>query len=303
MYKNFFGLKNAPFQFNPDPHYLYWTNATHEAWSALTYGIESRKGFVLLTGEVGTGKTTLLNSVLEWLRERSIAAAFVCNSQMSSADELFDFMLADFGIVCESRVKSQRVLKLRKWLLEQCRAGRATVLIIDEAQNLSEELLEEIRLLSNLETPSEKLLQIVLSGQPELEEKLKRPSLRQLLQRIVFRCRIGPLTQHETLEYIQERLRIAGASDATVFSKEAAQAIHRYAKGVPRVVNLLCEHSLINAFAMDSKPVLPETVAEVAREFGLGEFASAITPASRSNPGKDSSSRADLRDPYAYLRP
>ena len=166
MYKNFFGLKELPFNFSPDPRYLYWTPAAQEALSALTYGIESRKGFILLTGEVGTGKTTLLNGLLEWLREHDIATAFVFNSQLSSTKQLFDFMMADFGITCESRLKSHVLLKLNQWLLGRYRAGKTTVLIVDEAQNLSETLLEEIRLLTNLETSTEKLLQIVLSGQP-----------------------------------------------------------------------------------------------------------------------------------------
>src|ERR1700732_3850184 len=240
MYKNFFGLKELPFNFSPDPRYLYWTPAAQEALSALTYGIESRKGFILLTGEGGTGKTTLLNGLLDWLRENDIATAFVFNSQLSSAKQLFDFMMADFGITCESRLKSHVLLKLKQWLLARYRAGKTTVLIVDEAQNLSEQLLEEIRLLTNLETSTEKLLQIVLSGQPELEEKLKLPQLRQLRQRIMLRCRTTPLSEEQTREYIAGRLRLAGASGEVIFSPKAVETIHVYSLGIPRVINLLC---------------------------------------------------------------
>jgi general secretion pathway protein A len=304
MYKNFFGLKELPFNFSPDPRYLYWTPAAQEALSALTYGIESRKGFILLTGEVGTGKTTLLNGLLDWLREHDVATAFVFNSQLANAKQLFDFMMADFGLTCESRLKSHVLLKLNQWLLERYRAGKTTVLIVDEAQNLSEQLLEEIRLLTNLETSTEKLLQIVLSGQPELDDKLNRPQLRQLMQRIVFRCRTVPLTQEETYGYIAERLRIAGASGAKVFSKEAVESIYRYSKGIPRVINLVCEHALINGFAERLKPIPQKVVDEIAREFGLGEFAPVARPVARLA-AKEPGERVEglLRDLFTYLRP
>jgi len=305
MYKNFFGLKELPFNFSPDPRYLYWTQAAQEALSALTYGVESRKGFILLTGEVGTGKTTLLNGLLTWLREHDIATAFIFNSQLSSTKQLFDFMMADFGLPCESRLKSHVLLKLNQWLLERYRAGKTTVLIVDEAQNLSEQLLEEIRLLTNLETSTEKLLQIVLSGQPELDDKLNRPQLRQLMQRIVFRCRTVPLTQDETYGYIIERLRIAGGNGTPVFSKEAMDAIQKYSKGIPRVVNLLCEHSLINSFAERLKPVPERIVEEIAKEFTLGEFAPAPRPVPRPIGDREPGERVEglLRDLFTYLRP
>src|SRR6266853_828964 len=168
MYKKFFGLKENPFNVNPDPRYLFLTHNTQEALACLTYGIETRKGFILLTGEVGTGKTTLINKLLEWLHKERVSTAFVFNPRLS-VSQFFDFMMADFGIVCESRQKGQMLLKLNQWLLERYQAGERAVLIVDEAQNLSPQMLEEIRLLTNLETSTEKLLQIVLSGQPELE--------------------------------------------------------------------------------------------------------------------------------------
>jgi len=277
MYQKFFGLKESPFNVNPDPRYLYMTKQIQEALAGLTYGIQNRKGFILLTGEVGTGKTTLLNRLLDWLRGQRVATAYIFNSQLE-VNHLFDFMMADFEIPYESREKSQVLLRLNQWLLERYRAGETAVLIVDEAQNLSPEVLEEIRLLTNLETATEKLLQIVLTGQPELEEKLKLPQLRQLRQRITLRCRTAALSLEETFGYIAERLRIAGANGEPVFSKEAIQTVHMYSRGIPRVMNLLCEHSMINAYVDSLRPVPAHLVDEVAREFQLDEVAP-ISPA------------------------
>jgi general secretion pathway protein A len=234
------------------------------------YGIQTRKGFITLTGEVGTGKTTLVNRLLDWLHHRQARTAFLFNSRMNSS-QLFDFILAEFEIVCESKSKSQQLMKLNSWLLDRYRAGETVVLIIDEAQNLTYPVLEEIRLLTNLETSTDKLLQIVLSGQPELEDKLKLPQLRQLRQRIMLRCRTTPFLQEQTLEYMTERLRIAGASGAPVFSPKAMEAVHMYSLGIPRVINLLCEHSLVNGFAEQQRPIQPKIVEEVAHEFQLDE--------------------------------
>jgi general secretion pathway protein A len=272
MYQRFFGLRESPFNVNPDPRYLYLTRHIQEALAGLTYGIQNRKGFILLTGEVGTGKTTLLNRLLDWLRGQRVATAYIFNSRLE-VNHLFDFMMADFEIPCDSRDKSQVLLRLNQWLLERYRAGETAVLIVDEAQNLTPDVLEEIRLLTNLETATEKLLQIVLTGQPELEEKLKIPQLRQLRQRITLRCRTSPLSLEETFGYIAERLRIAGANGEPVFSKEAIQTVHLYSRGIPRVVNLLCEHSMINAYVDSLRPVPAQLVEEVAREFQLDEVA------------------------------
>lgn len=272
MYQRFFGLRESPFNVNPDPRYLYLTRQIQEALAGLTYGIKNRKGFILLTGEVGTGKTTLLNRLLDWLQGQRVATAFIFNSRLD-VSHLFDFMMAEFEIPCESREKSQVLLRLNQWLLERYRAGETAVLIVDEAQNLSPELLEEIRLLTNLETSTEKLLQIVLSGQPELEEKLKMPQLRQVRQRITMRCRTAPLSLEETFGYIAERLRIAGANGEPIFSKEAIQTVHTYSRGIPRVMNLLCEHSMINAYVDSLRPVPAHLVEEVVREFQLDEIA------------------------------
>jgi general secretion pathway protein A len=278
MYKKFFGLRENPFNVNPDPRYLFFTQAMEEAMSALTYGIDTRKGFLLLTGEVGTGKTTLLNRLLDWLRARNVATAFVFNSHLN-VNQLFDFILNDFEIPCEERSESLRQIRLNEWLLERYREGQPAVLIVDEAQHLSFEVLEEIRMLTNLETATEKLLQIVLSGQPELEEKLKLPQLRQLRQRITIRTKTRPLTLTETHGYIIERLRIAGGDGRAIFSDEAVAAIHKYAKGIPRVTNLLCEHTLINAYVDQQAEVQPPLVEEVAREFELQHVEPVAAPA------------------------
>ena len=270
MYKNFYGLKENPFNVNPDPRFLYLTKQIEEALTGLMYGIQTRKGFITLTGEVGTGKTTLVNRLLDWLHHRNARTAFLFNSRMNS-NQLFDFILAEFDIPCDSKSKSQQLMKLNHWLLDRYRAGETVVLIIDEAQNLTYPVLEEIRLLTNLETSTEKLLQIVLSGQPELEEKLKLPQLRQLRQRIMLRCRTMPLNEEQTQEYITERLRIAGASADPIFSPKAVQTIHLYSLGIPRVINLLCEHSLVNGFVDHERVIQPKTVEDVAREFQLDE--------------------------------
>jgi general secretion pathway protein A len=303
MYQNFFGLRESPFNVNPDPRYLFLTQQTQEALAGLTYGIQNRKGFILLTGEVGTGKTTLLNRLLDWLRGQRVATAYIFNSRMD-VNHLFDFMMADFEIPCDSREKSQVLLRLNQWLLERYRAGETAVLIVDEAQNLSPEVLEEIRLLTNLETSTEKLLQIVLTGQPELEEKLKMPSLRQLRQRITLRCRTAPLTLEETFGYVAERLRIAGANGEPIFSKEAIQTIQIYSKGIPRVVNLLCEHAMINAYVDGLRPIPAHLIEDVAREFQLddiGPVAQGLLT-SRDDPAKTQALLENLDELLGRLR-
>src|SRR5579883_1733762 len=265
MYKSFFGLRESPFNANPDPRFLYLTPQIHEALAGLAYGIRSRKGFLLLTGEVGTGKTTLLNRLLDWLNQEGVATAYVFHSQLD-ATQLFDFMMADFGIPCQSRDKSHLLMKLNQWLLQRYRDRKTSVLIVDEAQNLTLPVLEEVRLLTNFETASEKLLQIILCGQPELDEKLRDPRRRELAG------------------YIAERLRISGANGSPVFSEEAVEAIFQYSKGIPRVVNLLCEHSLINAYVDQVRPVPPGAVEQAARDFELDIVDPSARPASSAHP-------------------
>jgi type II secretory pathway predicted ATPase ExeA len=285
MYKGFFGLKESPFNANPDPRFLYLTDQVEEALTGLMYGIQTRKGFITLTGEVGTGKTTLVNRLLDWLHQRRARTAFLFNSRMNS-NQLFDFILAEFEISCDSRSKSQQLLSLNHWLLDRYRAGETVVLILDEAQNLTYPVLEEVRLLTNLETSTDKLLQIVLSGQPELEDKLRLPQLRQLRQRIMLRCKTAPLTQEQTHEYILKRLNIAGAGDQPIFSAEAMDAVHLYSMGIPRVVNLLCEHSLVNGYVDQQRPIKAKIVEDVAREFQLDEV-EPIATAGNGTPNLD----------------
>jgi len=284
MYKEFFGLRANPFNVNPDPRYLFLTRHTEEALACLTYGIQSRKGFVLLTGEVGTGKTTLINKLLEWLRAQQVPTAFIFNSRMN-VPQFLDYMMADFGLPCETRSKSQVLMRLYNWLLERYRAGETAVLIVDEAQNLPDEVLEEIRMMTNLETFTEKLLQIVLVGQTELEQRLKHPNLRQLRQRLTLRAKTHPLSADETKSYIHQRLRIAGSNGQQIFDPEALSAIHRYSGGIPRIVNLLCEHCLVSAFVDQQKMVSPSVVDAVARDFDL-EGSQNVGPASQTTPDK-----------------
>jgi type II secretory pathway predicted ATPase ExeA len=266
MYKHFFGLRENPFNVNPDPRYLYLSSRMRAALDEITYGIQARKGLIVLTGEVGTGKTTLINRLLDRLHQQHTPTAFIFNSRLE-ANHLFDFILADFQVPYDPKAKRSPLLSLNEWLVERYRAGEAPVLIVDEAQGVPVPVLEEIRMLLNLETPREKLLQIVLSGQPELEERIERTDLRQLKQRVMIRCKIGPLTLEETHEYIQARLGIAGASRKQIFSPKAIDAVYWYSGGIPRIVNLLCEHALISAYVDGIQQVHPQIIEEIAREF------------------------------------
>jgi general secretion pathway protein A len=276
MYKSFFGLRILPFGASPDPRFLCMMPQTREALACLQYGIATRKGFVVMTGEVGTGKTTLLKTVLSTFSKDRVSSAFVFNPRLDVLDFL-EFVLTDFGIPPKTRTKSGMLLQLNSWLIERFRNRGLCVIVVDEAQNLSRELLEEIRLLTNLETSSEKLLQIVLSGQPELEEKLRDPSVRQLRQRISIWCRTQPLTAEQTQIYISERLRIAGAHEP-VLSPEAAQLVHHYSSGIPRIINLICEHAMISAYVEQIKPIPERIIESVSIELDLNQQPFIISP-------------------------
>ena len=270
---HFFGLRENPFNISPDPRYLSFNPQIRDALEAITCGIRTGQGLMLLTGEVGTGKTTLTHYLLNWIRQQQIPTSFIFNSRLNVGD-LFDFVLSDFGIACESKDQTIKHSSLIAWLLMRYRAGQTPILIVDEAQGLPSAVLEEIRLLLNLETSQEKLLQIVLVGQPELEQKLDGPELRRLRQRITVHCKIGPLNSAETELYIHRRLRVAGARDEPIFLSDALNSVHSYSCGIPRVINVLCEHVLINAYADQIRPVTPRIVNEVAREFQFGKMAS-----------------------------
>jgi general secretion pathway protein A len=276
MYRSFFGLRTLPFGASPDPRFLYMTPQIRESLACLQYGIAARKGFVVMTGEVGTGKTTLLKSVLNSFAKDRVSTAFIFNPRLDVL-ELLDFVLSDFGIPPKARTKSGMLLQLNRWLIERFRDRALCVIVIDEAQNLSWELLEEIRLLTNLETSSEKLVQIVLSGQPELYEKLRDPCIRQLRQRVSLWCKTLPLTSEQTQAYIAERLRIAGAVQP-VLSQEAVQLVHHCSKGIPRVINLICEHALISAYVEQIKPIPARLVESASVELDLDQEPFLISP-------------------------
>ena len=285
MYKSFFGLRVLPFGASPDPRFLYMMPQIRETLACLQYGIAARKGFVVMTGEVGTGKTTLLKTVLSGFSKDRVSSAFVFNPRLNVLD-LLEFVLTDFGIPPERRTKSGMLLQLNRWLIERFRDRGLCVIVVDEAQNLSWKLLEEIRLLTNLETSSEKLLQIVLSGQPELEKMLRDPRVRQLRQRISIWCKTQRLTADQTQAYIAERLRIAGASRPAL-SPEAAQLVHHYSKGIPRVINLICDHAMISAYVEQIKPIPARIVESVSIELDLDQQPFVISPMALSGVPED----------------
>ena len=258
MYLDFYGLKENAFSTTPDPKFLYPSPGHREALAQVLYGVNQSKGFIVLSGEVGTGKTTLLHALLRRLDD-SVAVAFLFNSTLPF-DGLLEYMLEEFGAGKTASTQAQRLIALNRFLIERRRLGQNTVLILDEAQNLDVRTLEQVRLLSNFEGPSEKLLQIVLVGQPELRSKLALPELRQLRQRIALSCNIRPLTERETVECVRTRLRIAGASDLGLFTERALARIAEYTGGIPRVVNIVCDHCLVIGYADQERRIGPHIV-------------------------------------------
>src|ERR1700761_9219648 len=257
MYKAFFHLTRNPFDLTPDPRCFVSTRRHNEALAALYYGVRWHKGFVVVTGEVGTGKTLLLRCLLRLLKEsQDVAYAYLFNSRLSPT-EFLQYILSDFGLPASGKNKSELLLDLGQFLVSRGARRLTTVLIVDEAHHLSEDILEEIRLLSNLETTDEKLLQIVLVGQPELDDKLDSIGLRQLKQRIALRAQLGPLDVAETREYIDHRLHVAGAEGdpRRIFPAETVAAIYRHSRGFPRLINTICENALITAYARQASPV------------------------------------------------
>lgn len=271
MYKSFFHLTRNPFDLTPDPSCFVSTKRHNEALAALYYGVRWHKGFVVVTGEVGTGKTLLLRCLLRLLREsKDIAYAYVFNGRLSPT-EFLQYILSDFGLPASGKNKSELLLDLGQFLVTRGAKRLTTVLIVDEAHHLSDDILEEIRLLSNLETTDDKLLQIVLVGQPELDDKLDSLGLRQLKQRIALRARLSALDAAETQEYIAQRLQIAGAdaNSDPIIPAETVAAIFRHSQGLPRLINTICENALIASYASQSPVVAPELIEDIAREFRL----------------------------------
>ena len=271
MYKAYFHLTRNPFDLTPDPNCFVPTPRHNEALAALYYGVRRHKGFVVVTGEVGTGKTLLLRCLLRLLENSNdIAYAYLFNSRLSPTDFL-QYVLSDFGLPASGKNKCELLLDLSKFLVTRGMKQSTTVLIIDEAHDLPVDTLEELRLLSNLETTDDKLLQIILVGQPELDVKLDSIELRQLKQRIALRTQLGALSAKQTQEYIEQRLRIAGAdpSSRPLFSPQAVAAVHSFSRGFPRLINIICENALISAYARQSPTVSERIVEDVAKEFRL----------------------------------
>src|SRR5580658_9797297 len=272
MYKAFFNLTQNPFELTPNPSFLFPTKRHNEALAALYYGVRQHKGFVVVTGEVGTGKTLLLRGLLRLLKEsKDIDYAYLFNSRLSPT-EFLQYILADFGLPAIGKSKFELLLDLGNFLASRGSKKLTTVLIVDEAHLLSEEILEEIRLLSNLETTDDKLLQIVLVGQPELDEKLDSVGLRQLKQRIALRAQLAPLDRVESQAYIEKRLQIAGADlqGEPIFPAETGAAVYRHSQGLPRLINTICENALISAYSRQMRSVSPDIIDDIATDFRLG---------------------------------
>jgi general secretion pathway protein A len=269
MYKAFFQLAHNPFDLTPNPACFVPTKRHNEALASLYYGVRRHKGFVVVTGEVGTGKTLLLRCLLQLLEDsKDIGYAYVFNSRLS-ATEFLQYAVSDFGISASGKNKGELLFELSQFLIARHAKKMTTVLVVDEAHDLSRDVLEEVRLLSNLETRDDKLLQILLVGQPELDAKLDSHGLRQLKQRIALRTHLEALTADETVTYIEQRLQIAGAnsSSPSLFPLETISAVFRCSRGIPRLINTICENSLIVAYARQLPAVTADIVEEVAKEF------------------------------------
>jgi general secretion pathway protein A len=277
MYHSHYGLVQSPFEMTPDPAFLYLGDSHREGLATLVYGVQTRKGFVLLTGEIGTGKTTLLHALLAQL-DRETLSAFIFNPRLEPLD-FFRVLFDELGIEEPCRSKGEYLLALNRFLIGRLERNLTTLLIVDEAQALSPEMLEEIRLLSNLETPTSKLIQILLVGQPELWEMLALPGLRQLRQRIVLRHQLRPFTEEETAAYVQERLRLAGYTGKGIFKSAALHQVHAVSGGTPRLVNIVCDGALLLGFARGKDTLGADAIIEVARDLGLVDGVSVPEPA------------------------
>jgi general secretion pathway protein A len=267
MYNSYFGFRESPFSVTPDPRFFYTNPHYLEAFAALSYGIEAKKGFIVITGEVGTGKTTLLRRLLRNLAD-TVHSVFVFNSCLSFP-ELLQLTLQDLGLTSKDQSKVAMLVELNDYLIKQLNQGHTVTMLIDEAQNLSDEVLENLRLLSNLETDQEKLIQIVLMGQPELHSKLAQPHLRQLKQRVAVQCRLNPLLDNEVRPYIDSRLMAAGYEGKDLFHSDAIERIAYHSKGIPRVINIICDNALLSAYAESQRRVYADKIDRVARDLEL----------------------------------
>jgi len=304
MYKRFYNLQKNPFEITPDPSFLFATKRHNEALASLYYGVRRRKGFVVMTGEVGTGKTLLVRCLLQLLSRSNVTYAYVFNPRLGPT-EFLQYIAGDFRLPTSGKTKSEFLLDLSSFVISRHQKNLTTVLVVDEAHHLPVEVLEEIRLLTNLETPQEKLLQILLVGQPELDEKLDSSELRQLKQRIALRSQLGALVLDETEGYIHRRLHLAGcANPGLLFPMDTVLEVHRHSRGIPRLINTLCESALIQGYARQSQKVTPEMIEEIALEFRLNVEHSA--PRERTASGEPSAEVEQaarvLLDLYSSLR-
>jgi general secretion pathway protein A len=268
IYNAYFGFSENPFNISPDPEFLYRSPQHEEALANLIYGVRSRKGFIVLTGEVGTGKTTMLECLRDYLEAQRFEFAFIFNSRLTP-DQFFEMMAFDFDLRCDRKSKTEVLFALNGLLLQQAERGRTTALIVDEAHNLEWDVLEEIRLLGNLENRQGKLLQIILAGQPELDRKLDASNLRQLKQRIVLRCTLEALSPDEVAAYVETRLARAGMPNQDIFSPELLEEVYKRSRGIPRLINLLCDNLLVTAFAMEQRVGSIEMLDEVCEDLRL----------------------------------
>ena len=268
MYNAFFGFTQNPFNMSPDPSFLFRSAQHEEALANLKYGVQSRKGFIVLTGEVGTGKTTMLECLRDFLHAQHIEFASLFNSRLS-VEQFFEMLSYDFDLRCNRHSKTEVLLALNNMLIERASAGRTTVLIIDEAHNLEWDVLEEIRLLGNLESRKGKLLQIIIAGQQELDRKLERPEFRQLKQRIALRCALRGFDQQDTAAYVNSRMARAGLKEQTVISPEIIAEMQFRTQGIPRLINAMCDNLLLTAFAMEMKTTTMEMLDEVTADMRL----------------------------------
>jgi type II secretory pathway predicted ATPase ExeA len=292
MYKGFYNLQRNPFEITPDPSFLFPTKRHNEALASLYYGVTAHRGFVVLTGEVGTGKTLILRSVLGLLQRRDVAFALIFNPTLTPL-EFMRYIALDFGLPVTGKAKDELIHVLNGFLLQRHQRGLTTILVVDEAHHLSAEILEEIRLLTNLETSQQKLLQIVLAGQPELDQKLDSHELRQLKQRIALRCHLDPLGMNETREYMARRLQIAGAPAAgQIFSGPAIEAVFRHSRGIPRLVNTICENALLSGYAKQAATITPDIIDGVARDLRLGVVV--MAPKNNVGPGSSKEDQNEL---------